>query len=80
MPRFVVIALLLLTGCTGSKLGGACARNSDCVSGYCSAMGTCAVPPADAGDGDGGDASTKIPGLDGGVDDAPPDDAEIDAI
>jgi len=77
MARLVVIALLLV-GCTGSKLGGACARNSDCVSGYCSAMGTCAVPPADAGGGDGGDASTKIPGLDGSIDDAPLQDAGVD--
>ncbi len=79
MPRFVVIALLL-AGCTGTKLGGACARNSDCNSGYCTPMGTCAVAPADAGVGDAGDASTKIPGLDGSLDDAARDDAEIDAI
>lgn len=80
MFGFVVIALLLLAGCTGTKLGGACARNSDCNSGFCTSMGTCAVPPADAGAGDAGDASTTIPGLDGSVDDAPPEDADIDAI
>ncbi len=81
MPRFVAIALLLFAGCTGSKLGGACARNSDCISGYCTQLGTCALAPVDGGAGDGRatDASTKIPGLDGGIDDAPAD-AEIDAI
>jgi len=77
MPRFVVIALLLVAGCTGTKLGGACARHSDCNTGYCTPMGTCGIAPVDAATGSA-DASNKIPALDGGTDDANDVDASTD--
>jgi hypothetical protein len=83
MARLALLALLL-AGCHGGALGASCARHSDCQPGLvCSALGACAVAPADAAAFDASlidasliDADRIPPGPDAGDDaaiDAPPD-------
>ncbi|MEO8700932.1 MAG: hypothetical protein ABI867_12865 [Kofleriaceae bacterium] len=75
MLRVALILLLGLTGCSAGDVGAACSRHTDCQTGYCSAIGACAIP-LDAGTApdDAVDASTTIPP---GEDAAP--DGAIDA-